>query len=306
MPHEHSSHSRVGHHHLHGSGRIGAAFLLNLAFTIAEFIGGYLTNSMAIVADALHDLGDSFSLGMAWFMEQYAQKEADRHYSYGYGRFSLLTALINTLVLVGGSTFVLAETIPRLLVPEPASAKGMLIFALVGIGVNGLAALRLKGAGSLNARVVAWHLLEDVLGWAAVLVVSIVLLFRDVYILDPILSILVTAYILYHVIRNLRRTATLFLQAVPEDVDLRKVEKRLEKLPRVSSTHHTHVWSLDGEHHVLSTHVVVDPQTNRQQAIELKQEIRKLMAQLGLAHSTVEIEYGEGDCCMDRLLGPQD
>lgn len=255
-----------------------------------------LTNSVAIVADALHDLGDSFSLGLAWFLNRYAEKERDRYYSYGYRRYSLLGALVNTIVLIIGGIVVLYETVPRLLNPEPANGLGMAAFAVVGVIVNGLAAWRVKGGASMNARVVSWHLLEDVLGWVAVLIVSLVLLFTDWYILDPILSLLITGYVLYNVIRRLRETTSIFLQSVPEEIDIDQMEARLRAIDLVKSTHHTHIWSLDGEHHVLTTHIVVADETPKEEIFRLKREILALTQSYDFEHITIEIEYESEDC----------
>ena len=194
--HRHS-HSHAHHHHHGDSANLRTAFFLNLGFTVIEIIGAYLTNSVAILSDAVHDLGDSIALGMAWGLEKQAAKEAPVRYSYGYGRLSLLAAFINATVLVAGGLFVLAEAIPRLLNPEATNAPGMVLLALGGIAVNGVAVWRLQGGGTMNAKVAMWHLLEDVLGWVAVLVVGITLLFVDLYILDSILSLLITLYILY-------------------------------------------------------------------------------------------------------------
>jgi cobalt-zinc-cadmium efflux system protein len=290
----------MDHIHTHdSSGDIKIAFFLNLTFTVIEIFGGIWTNSLAILSDAIHDLGDSLSLGMAWYLERVANKEQDQKYSYGYRRFSLLGALVNTIVLIVGSILVLSQAIPRLINPEPTNARGMIIFAFLGILVNGLAVLRLRGRNTLNARVVALHLLEDVLGWVAVLVVSIaLLLFPHLYILDPLLSILITVYVLYNVIKNLRKTFALFLQAVPENVNLDEIEQRLLEINRVCSTHHTHVWSMDGEHHVLTTHVVVDDDTGKEEVQCIKEEINQISRELDFVHTTVEIEYGDGNCVM--------
>lgn len=275
-----------------------AAFFLNLSFTIIEIIGGIWTNSLAILSDAFHDLGDSVSLGMSWYLESYSNKGKDQRYSYGYKRYSLLSALINTIILIVGSIFILARAIPRLIQPEPTNATGMVVFSLVGIAVNGLAVLRMRKANNLNARVISLHLVEDVLGWAAVLALSVILLFTDLYILDPIFSILITLYVLYNVIKNLRRTLSLFLQAVPDDVDLDKIEQRLEAIENVCSSHHTHVWSMDGAHHVLTTHLVVGEHTTRDQVFRIKEEINSLSQELDFFHTTIEIEYGDEACSM--------
>ena len=284
------------HHHHHAGDNIGVAFSLNLAFTLLEIIGGLYTNSLAILSDAVHDLGDSLSLGLAWYLDRTSQRDADHRFTYGYRRFSLLGALITTIVLIAGSLYVLAQAIPRLIRPEPAHAPGMALFAVLGILVNGAAALRLRGDNSLNARMVAWHMIEDLLGWVAVLVVSITLLFFDLYILDPILSVLITLYVLYNVLRNLRKTLRLFLQAVPEQVDLAHIKERILAIEGVCDTHHTHVWSLDGDHHVLTTHVVVSEKTTREQILFIKQEINRLSVEQHLVHTTVEVEY-QGELC---------
>ena len=295
----------MGHNHNHNHNHshqitddIKLAFFLNFSFAILEIFGGLWTNSLAIVSDAVHDLGDSVSLGLAWYLEKYSNKKSDRAFSYGYRRLSSLAALINTLILFIGSLYVISQAIPRVLNPEPTDAKGMILFAVLGVAVNGLAMLRLTKTSSLNARVVAWHLLEDALGWVAVLIVSVALLFTDIYILDPILSILIAVYILYNAIANLRQTLLLFLQAVPENIDIQQLETSIVALEKVNSLHHTHVWSLDGEHHVLTTHVVIENDTTREEVLSIKGTIQHLGEELHLEHITVEIEYLDEYCKM--------
>jgi cobalt-zinc-cadmium efflux system protein len=291
---------KMGTTHSHGDYDLRVAFFLNFIFTILEISGGLWTNSLAIFSNALHDLGDTFSLGFSWYLERYSRKEKDKLFSYGYQRFSLLSALINTMILIGGSFFIMTEAIPRLIRPEHSKVQGMLVFAVAGILVNGLAALRLKGGKTFVAKVVIWHFLEDVLGWVAVLVVGITLMFRDMPVLDPILSILIAAYVLYNVIRNLKRTLALFLQAVPENIDIRDLENRLRVIDNVKSVHHTQVWSLDGIHHVLTTHIVVDGKATKDDIWQTKCAIKALTERMDFAHSTVEIEY-EGEACrMER------
>ena len=295
----------MSHTHPHDSvADLRLAFVLNTTFAILEIAGGLWTNSVAILSDAVHDLGDSLALGAAWSLDRYSQKGRDRRFSYGYLRFSLLGAWTNTLVLVLGSIIVLTEAVPRLFQPERPNATGMLLFALVGVVVNGVAAWRLRGRGSLNTKVAAWHLVEDVLGWIAVLIVSVTLMFVDLPVLDPLLSVAITSYILFNVVRHLKQTLLLFLQAVPDDVDLGELERRLGALEHVLSTHHTHVWSMDGAHHVLTAHVVVDSETDRDALAELRAEVAQLCKEYRFAHTTVEIEWGDDACRMgDRLTG---
>lgn len=297
------SHSHSHHHASESTKSIKIAFFLNLGFTLLEIVGGLWTNSLAILSDAIHDLGDSLSLGLSWYLAKVADRGNDHKYSYGYRRYSLLGALINTLVLIFGSVFVLTRAVPRIFHPEPTNAKGMVLFAIVGILINGAAVLRLRGQKDLNARMAALHLLEDVLGWIAVLIVSIILLFKDLPILDPALSILITCYVLYNVIANLKKTLSLFLQGVPEGIDIRSVEEHLVSLEQVQSIHHTHIWSLDGKHHVLTTHVVVDDNTSREDILKLKKIIKDYALEINIEHVTAEVEFEEENCCMKEIGG---
>jgi cobalt-zinc-cadmium efflux system protein len=295
MAHDHNHHGH--HHHGHGSqGNIKIAFLLNLFFTLMEIVGGLWTNSMAILSDALHDLGDSVSLGISWYLEKYAQRGPDQKYSFGYARFSLLGALLNSVILLGGSLVILVRAVPRIINPEPLNAQGMLLFAILGIVINGAAVLKLRKGVSLNERVVLWHLMEDVLGWVVILAASIVLNFVDIPILDPILSVLITLYILYHVLVNLREILSIFLQKVPKDFSIPEIEQELAAVSAVQSVHHTHIWSLEGQKHFLSTHVVLADEIAREEIISIKKDIRNLVQAKGIEHVTMEIEFANEDC----------
>lgn len=285
------------HSHSHGSNnRIGWAFFLNVTFTIIEFIGGILTNSTAIMADAVHDLGDSLSIGFAWFLSKVSEKGSNSEFTYGYRRLSLFGALINGLVLIIGSVWVLTEAIPKLLQPEMPIVEGMIALAVFGVLVNGFAAYKLSKGKTLNERVLNWHLLEDVLGWVAVLIVSIVLLFVDWPILDPALSILFTLYILINVAKNLWHTIRLFLQAIPDKELSKSVYKTLIELQEVDSIHHLHLWSLDGEHHVLTAHLALQEALSIQQQLELKKSIAERLSEFNLEHTTIELEMTDEQC----------
>ncbi|HVN72563.1 MAG TPA: cation diffusion facilitator family transporter [Desulfomonilia bacterium] len=297
MAHDHD-HEHAHHHSELGDIRL--AFFLNLVFTVFEIMGGLWTNSLAIMANAIHDLGDSFALGSAWFLERLSAKKGDSLYSYGYRRFSLLGALITAAMLVAGSSLILFKAVPRLIHPlihpQLPNAQGMVLFAVIGIMVNGAAVIRLKGSKGMNAKMVAWHLLEDVLGWTAVLAISIVLLIREIPVLDPLLSCVITLYVLFNVLKNLGKTIGIFMQGVPEGVDITAIEESMRAIKHVTCTHHTHIWSLDGMHHVLTTHVVVDQDATQEDIMHIKENIRYLMITHGMNHSTVEIEYCGEEC----------
>ncbi|HAE62585.1 MAG TPA: cation transporter [Eubacteriaceae bacterium] len=272
-------------------GNIKVAFILNLFFTILEIIGGLWTNSTAILSDALHDLGDSISLGLAWYFEGYSKKEPDEYFSFGYSRFSLLGALINSIVLIIGSVFVLMRAVPRIFKPEEVNAEGMLVFAIMGIVINGLAVIRLRKGNSLNEKVVSWHLLEDVLGWAAVLVVSVVLLFVDLPILDPILSMLITFYVLFNVTKNIKEIMRILLQGVPNDFSIAEIQKDINNVDGILSVYHTHIWSLEGKKNLLTTHIIVDDETGNKNIIAIKNSVRNLAKQNGIEHVTIEVDF---------------
>lgn len=288
------------HTHHHNESNLKLAFFLNLGFAIAEIIGGYLTNSIAIMADALHDLGDSVSLALSWRLEKLSEKGGDEKYSYGYKRFSLLSALGGAFILIGGSIIIIAEAVRRLQNPQLPipNARGMLVFAIFGIAINGFAAFRAGRGKNLNSRMVYWHLLEDAIGWVAVLIVSLVLLVKDINYLDPILSLLVAGFVLLNVVKNLRKTINLFLQGVPESIQIPQIEAELLKIEKVRDIHHTHIWSLDGEHHVLTTHIVLCLDSKKEDIRRIKDRIRKLTEQYDLAHTTIEFEYLDDDCSM--------
>ncbi len=301
--HQHNHKHQHGQLHSHNHNQsdtknIGIVFFLNLAFTLIELVGGILTNSVAILSDALHDLGDSLSLGISWYLSHISEKKPSKKFSYGYRRFSLLAALINSFILVIGSTIILFEAIPRLFHPEMPHAQGMMYLAILGILVNGAAVVKLKGSNSLNARVVGFHMLEDVLGWVAVLIVSLVLMWVELPILDPILSVAFTCYILWNVIKVLNQTVYIFLQAVPDSIDLPVLKNRLNSLPQVDSCHDTHLWTLDGEHHVLSTHLKTNNSLDTEERLKLRQSVDKLLQEHSINHSTVEIEFPDDDCRM--------
>ncbi|MHA6247530.1 cation diffusion facilitator family transporter [Pontibacter sp. CAU 1760] len=291
----HAHHDHAGHQHGAGD-NIKVAFFLNLGFTILEIIGGLWINSVAILSDALHDLGDSLSLGLAWYFEKVAKRGRDQHYTFGYKRFSLLGAVINSVVLLVGSIIILSEAIPRTLHPEQVNATGMIGFAILGIVVNGAAVLRLKKGASINERVVKLHLMEDVLGWVAVLVGGIVLYFFDIPIIDPLLSVAITGYVLFNVVRNLRQSMAIMLQGTPHNLSPEDIETRLVQLPHIQSVHDLHIWTMDGTYNVLTLHAVVTPQLGLQQTEEVKKRLRQAMAEIDIQHVTVEIESAEVEC----------
>lgn len=287
-------------HHQHpGEGQsvstLRLAFFLNVGFTVIEIVGGFLTNSVAILADAVHDLGDSLALGLAWWFESVARrKSADDSFTYGYNRLSLLASLINAVVLTAGSTLILVHAIPRLLSPSPGSASGMIALAILGIIVNGWAAFRTSKGTTMNESVVSWHLLEDVLGWAAVLVGATIIHFTAWWWIDPLLAMAIAAFILTNIVRRLWKIGRLFLQVVPDGIDVAVLRNAITGVAGVRDVHHLHVWSLDGERHVATVHATIGDAAN---APSVKEAIRRVLGQHEFEHVTIEIDLGS-DCSL--------
>ncbi|MFA6770075.1 MAG: cation diffusion facilitator family transporter [Bacteroidales bacterium] len=288
----------MSHNHIHGHLRgdsakknIEIAFFLNLIFAIIELIGGLITNSVAILSDAVHDFGDSLSLGVAWYLQKVSVKKGDNKFSYGYKRFSLLGSIFISVVLVVGSIFIVSESVKRLASPQETDATGMVILAILGIVVNGAAVLRLKKGTSYNERAVMIHMMEDVLGWVAVLIGGILMHFWDATFIDPLLSILITIWVLYNVYRNLSSTIAIMLQQVPKDVDMEALKSDFSNIENVHSLHDLHVWSLDGESHIMSLHLVMQENVSREQVQQAKQRLKELANSKGINHVTVEVEF---------------
>ncbi len=262
------------------------AFFLNLIFSIIEIIGGVYVNSVSILSDAVHDLGDSLSLGTAWFLERKSQKKPNSTYNFGYRRFSVLGALINGLILVVGSIFIIQEAIKRIQNPESVQAEGMFLLALLGVIINGWAAYKLQTGNSLNEKVVYLHLLEDVFGWIAIMIVSIILIFIDLPILDPLLSIAITLYILWGTIRRLRETIYILMQGSPKDVSEEILTKLILEIEGIQKVVYLRIWSLDGENHVINLKVQISDSKVNQETV--KDSIRKVLQQKHIAFDTIE------------------
>ncbi|WPZ11366.1 cation diffusion facilitator family transporter [Roseivirga spongicola] len=291
----------MGHHHNHhrhgqSTKNLKVAFFLNLSFTVIEFIGGLLTGSMAIMSDALHDLGDSISIGLSWYFQNLSEKKRDNTFSYGYKRFSLLGAIINAVVLLVGSVIIISKAAPAIMNPSQVDEKGMLYIAIFGVVVNGVAVLRLRKGSSINERVISLHLLEDVLGWVAVLIGSLLIMYFDWYFIDPLLSVLIALFIIYNVFVNIKKSFQIILQATPKEIDIEKVHKKLRTIPEVLEIHDCHIWSMDGEYHVFSAHLVLDKSYDLRLQAAIKKRAKHLLHELGIEHSTLEFELKDEHC----------
>ena len=275
------------------------AFLLNLFFSIFELVGGVLTGSVAILSDALHDAGDAASIGLSYFLERKSKKDPDEGHTYGYGRYSALGGVITTTILLIGSAVVIVGAVGRIIDPTPIDYNGMIIFAIVGVVVNFIAAFLTHGGHSANERAVNLHMLEDVLGWAVVLVGAIVMKFVDLPIIDPIMSIGVSLFIFINAVKNFRGMAELFLEKAPHGVCPHEIKEHLLEIEGVIGVHHIHVWRIDDDSSAATMHVVCSGES-----AEIKKKVREELREHGISHATLELE-AEGEECIEIDCKPK-
>lgn len=274
------------------------AFILNLFFSIFEFIGGTTTNSVAIISDSIHDIGDSLSIGISYFLEKKSKKKPDNKYTYGYVRYSVIGSIITTTILIVGSILVIYNAIKRLINPVDINYNGMIIFAIIGTLVNFLAAYFTKDGHSLNQKSVNLHMLEDVLGWLVVLIGAIIMRFTDIKIIDPILSILVALFIFINAIKNLKTIIDIFLEKTPSNINIEHLKEHLLKIKGVEDIHHIHIWSIDGYNNYATLHVVTKSDSKK-----IKHLVKEELSEHGIIHTTVELEE-PGEHCEEEHCNP--
>lgn len=272
--------------------KILVAFLLNLAFSVVELIGGFLTNSVAIISDSVHDFGDAVSIGISFFLERKSHRQPDDNYTYGYARFSVLGGLITTIILVIGSILVVGGSIVRIINPVEVNYDGMIILAIFGVILNFAAAYVTRDSDSINQKSVNLHMLEDVLGWVVVLVGAVLMRFTNLSIIDPIMSIGVAIFIFISALKNLHAILDLFLVKKPDQIDVKLLRKQLEKIPDVVDVHHVHIWSMDGNQNYITMHL----KSSTQNYEKLKKSVKHILEENHIQHSTIEIETPDEHC----------
>ena len=267
------------------------AFLLNLTFSAVEFMGGIITGSVAILSDSIHDLGDALSIGLSFFLEKKSKKEPDEKFTYGYMRYSVLGSVITTVILLFGSLAVIYNAVMRIISPAEINYDGMIIFAVIGAAVNFIAAYFTKEGDSLNQKAVNLHMLEDVLGWVVVLIGAIIMRFTDIGIIDPLMSIGTSLFILINATKNLKEVLDIFLEKTPDGVNLNELKVHLTEIDGVLDVHHIHIRSIDGYNNYITLHVVAKGDSHN-----IKHKIREELSEHGINHATIELESEHEHC----------
>ena len=263
------------------------AFFLNLTYAIVEFIAGGVFGSSAVLADSVHDLGDAIAIGISAFLESISNREEDSHYTLGYKRFSLLGAMVTAVILMTGSVLVILENIAKIFHPQPVNDEGILWLGIIAITINVLASLVIRKGQTKNESILSLHFLEDTLGWVTVILMAIVLRFTDWYILDPLLSLAISFFILSKALPRFWSTLKIFLDAVPEGVDIQKIKTDLAELDHVASINQLNLWTMDGLEKNAIVHVCLKEMEHMETC---KESIRIFLKNCGFQNITIEVD----------------
>ena len=276
------------HHHKKAGENLAFVFFMNLTFNIIVVIGGLATNSMAILADCIHDMSDTISIAFAWVLERVSQKEATDKYSYGYQRFSILGSVIISVFVIIMAFVILQEAIPRLFAPEGIDAGGMLLVAIVGIIFKSISVYRLHGGETFNEKAILFHQLGDVFEWVAILILSLVLMFWDgASYLDPFVSIGIALWLIFNLGRNLYKAIEVLLQKTPDNFDVDEFKSQILEIDGVNTFDDFHIWSLDGIDSVMTLKINVDFGKNVE---EIKKEIYTISNKYHVVDITIEFD----------------
>ena len=271
---------------------VWVAFFLNVTYAIVEFIAGGLFGSSAVLADSVHDLGDAIAIGISAFLETISNREEDNQYTLGYKRFSLLGALVTAIILMTGSVLVILENVTKILNPQPVNDEGILWLGIIAITINVLASLVVGKGKTKNESILSLHFLEDTLGWLAVILMAIVLRFTDWYILDPLLSLVISFFILSKALPRFWSTVKIFLDAVPEGIDIKQVKSGLERLDNVASLNQLNLWTMDGLETNAIVHVCIK---DWEQMMETKEVVRQFLEERGVQNITIEVDSSQSN-----------
>ena len=276
---------------------IWLAFFLNLSYAIIEFISGGIFGSSAVLADSVHDLGDAIAIGISALLETISNREEDRQYTLGYKRFSLLGAMLTAVILMIGSVLVILENVTKIVHPQPVNEEGILWLGIIAVAINVLASLVVRKGKTKNESILSLHFLEDTLGWLAVILMAIILRYTDWYILDPLLSLVISIFILSKAIPRFWSTLKIFLDAVPEGVETSDLEKDLEALPNVKSVNQLSIWSMDGLENNALVHICI---WDWEQMMETKEVVRQFLEERGVQNITIEVDSSQSNHAQHR------
>ena len=274
---------------------IKIAFLLNLAFSIVEAIGGILTNSISIISDSLHNLGDSITIGINYIFEKKSKKLPNKEYSYGYLRYTMLGSLIASFILLVGSVIIIYNVVPRLIKPLSVNYDAMIIFGIFGLLINLYATIKIMRSKDKDKKINT-HMIEDTVIWLFILTGSICIKVFDLVIIDPILSLLIAVYILYQIYKYMKNIYNIFMEKVPKNVKIDEIKKDIESNENIDNVHHIHIWSMDGVNNYMTAHIHLNKILNEEEIIKTKNDVKNKLKEDKINHITLEVEYFNEKC----------
>lgn len=274
---------------------IKIAFLLNLAFSIVEAIGGILTNSISIISDSLHNLGDSITIGINYIFEKKSKKLPNKEYSYGYLRYTMLGSLIASFILLVGSVVIIYNVVPRLIKPLSVNYDAMIIFGIFGLLINLYATIKIMRSKDKDKKINT-HMIEDTVIWLFILTGSICIKVFDLVIIDPILSLLIAVYILYQVYKYMKNIYNIFMEKVPKNVKIDEIKKDIEENENIDNVHHIHIWSMDGVNNYMTAHIHLNKVLSEEEIIKTKNDVKNKLMEDKINHITLEVEYFNERC----------
>lgn len=301
MPHEHSHHRPPGKDQTEG--RLWISIGLNLMITVAEFVGGIISGSLALLSDALHNLNDTASLGISLFARKVSGREASPDKTFGYRRAEIIGAFINLVTLVIIALYLVKEGIGRFYNPRPIDGTVMFVVAIIGLLGNVITAGLLHGSSreNLNIRSAYIHILSDALSSVGVILAGWLILRYGWYVVDTVLTLMIAGYILWQSYYMLKKTIDILMEGTPAEIELEELKREMLEVPGVRGVHHMHVWRLDEENILLESHVVIEEE-DLPRMERIKSRIKGILGdRYGIGHSTLEFEC---EPCGDREEHP--
>jgi cobalt-zinc-cadmium efflux system protein len=286
------------HNHTHAENVRGKKLLwvtlLNFSISLVQVAGGIISNSLSLISDAIHNLGDTSAIFIAFLAGKHADKRPDARKTFGYKRTEILAALFNAVVLIAICFFLFVEAYERFRNPQTIKGGIMLSVAVFGLIANLISVLVLQKEKShnLNIRAAYLHLLGDTLSSVAVIAGGIAILVWQIYWLDPLVTVAVGVYIIYHTWDVVRQTVDILMQATPRHIDIQEIKQSVEALPQVENIHHLHIWQMDDEHIHLEAHLNISQDLSLSKAQTVRHDVETLLKdKFGISHITLQIEY---------------
>lgn len=267
--------------------------LANLFMSILEVIGGIISGSFSLLSDSIHNLNDTFAIFLSFLAHKISEKPKNSVKTYGYKRFNILTALFNSVSLIVICCFLIMESIKKFFNSTHLDSDTMLIIAIVGIAGNliGVILLREDSESSLNTKSAYLHLLSDSMSSVAVIICGFIIKFTGFYILDPIIAICISLYIIYESIQTAKQTVDILSQSTPKNINTNKIVEKIKEIDNIKDIHHIHIWALD-EHDInFEAHVVVDKNISIEETDKKIIKIKELLSDFGITHTTIQFEY---------------